>query len=139
MFKTRHALSALGLLLASAWGLQFMDDANAHAAPGLNGQWGGQQIRMHVDAKGATIELGCGQGHIAKAIQLDRHQRFVTKGHYEEYGAGPQQADATPGMAATYSGHLVGDILTLEIRPSSGDAQRYTLTRGKNVKLIRCY
>lgn len=140
MIKTRHAVTAIAALFAGAWGLNMMDDANARAPSPLNGQWGGQQIRMQVDAKGAVIELGCSHGQIKGAIRLDKQQRFSTVGAYEAYGPGPQQGDAAPANSkATYEGRLDGDTLTLEIKPTSGAAESYTLTRGRNVKLIRCY
>lgn len=141
MKTVRQTTALLITLLTGTWGLTVMSDANAKPAPaGLDGQWGGPQIRMQADAKGAVIELGCGHGQIRGPIRLDSQHRFKAKGAYEVYGPGPQQADVTtPGLAATFAGQVKGDTLTLEIRPATGAAERYTLTRGKNVKLIRCY
>lgn len=140
MHRTKPAALALAAIVSGAIGSSIMNEAIARPArPSVEGNWGGRQIRLQADAHGAEIELDCAQGRITGPIKLDKSQQFSAKGSYEAYGPGPQQGDVSPAISARYSGKVTGDTLSLDITPDKGPKLSYTLTRGKNVKLIRCY
>jgi hypothetical protein len=142
MHNTRFAKATLAAVVSGALGIMIMNDAIARpSVHSLDGMWGGRQIRLHAGANGAMIEMDCAQGHIEGPIKLDHGQHFIAKGSYEAFAPGPQQADIAPAARkARYSGTISGDTLTLDVAVSpKGTKQSYTLTRGKNVKIIRCY
>ena len=122
-----------------------MSCANA-GSPQAVGQWGGDHVRLTLDAAGGRIEYDCGAGTIDAAVQLDAENRFSAKGKHEEFssgkaaGSGPTDADAVPALrSANYSGKIEGDQLSLTVRIDGDKVPRsFKLARGKSVKLIRC-
>ena len=110
------------------------------------GQWGGDQVRLTLDASGGRIEYDCGAGTIDAAVQLDAENRFSAKGKHEDFssgkaaGSGPTDADAVPALrSANYSGKFDGNQLSLTVRIDGDKVPRsFKLVRGKSVKLIRC-
>jgi hypothetical protein len=115
-------------------------------SPQVLGQWGGDHVRLTLDASGGRIEYDCGAGTIDSVVQLDAGSRFSVKGKHEEFtaargaGSGPTDADASPVMqSANYSGKVDGDHMALSVLIGSEKTPRsFTLVRGKSVKLIRC-
>lgn len=112
----------------------------AAAGPALEGAWGGDRLRLVVDAQGATVQADCADGRIAGPIVLSQGGSFVASGTYAEHKGGPQVADEASGPAqARFSGELRGDTLTLSILPAGAKvAQTFRLQRGATVKLVRC-
>lgn len=110
------------------------------AASPLGGEWGGDQVRLTLDATGGRIEYGCGAGTIDVPLQPDAQGRFSARGTHEVRTPGPTRADAAPALqAATYRGQVDGDRMTLTVEVAGGGtALRYTLIRGRSAKLIRC-
>ncbi len=125
--------------------LMVMSCANA-GPPQVIGQWGGDQVRLTLDASGGRIEYDCGAGTIDTPVQLDAESRFSAKGKHEDFssgkvaGSGPTNADAVPAVrGANYSGKVEGDQLSLTVRIDGDKVPRsFKLVRGKSVKLIRC-
>jgi len=125
--------------------LMVMSCANA-GLPQAVGQWGGDHVRLTLEASGGRIEYDCGAGTIDTAVQLDAENRFSAKGKHEDYssgkaaGSGPTDADAVPAVrGANYSGKIDGDQMSLTVRIDGDKVPRsFKLTRGKSVKLIRC-
>lgn len=112
----------------------------AHAGSSLEGTWGGDRLRVVVDAQGATLQADCADGRIAGPIVVNADGSFVVGGTYEQHKGGPQAVDAAPvSGAARFTGALHGDVLTLSILPSGAKAaQTFRLQRGASVKLVRC-
>lgn len=111
------------------------------AASPLSGEWGGDQVRLTLDATGGRIEYGCGAGTIDVPLQPDAQGRFSARGTHEVRTPGPTRADAAPALqAATYRGRVDGDRMALTVEVSGGGAPlQYSLVRGRSVKLIRCF
>ncbi len=124
-----------GAALLGGW---VMSVAAIGAGP-LEGTWGGDQLRIVVDAKGAAIQGDCADGTIAGPITLTAAGRFAAAGSYEQRKGGPQRADqrAAPS-GASYVGEVAGDVMTLTIVPEGATAQTFTLRRGAAIKLHRC-
>jgi hypothetical protein len=114
------------------------------ASPPITGQWGGDHVRLTLDASGGRIEYDCGAGTLDAALQLDAAGRFSVNGKHEDYSTGPTSgptpADITPVvLAATYRGKVEGDQMSLTVNVAGDKTLRsFNLIRGKNVKLIRC-
>jgi hypothetical protein len=107
----------------------------------LDGEWGGERLRLFADATGLRLEGECWSGATTGAVRLDAQGRFALAGRLQEQAPGqaPQAGDAgSTGRAARVSGHLVDGVLHLEVTPAGGAARSYRLQRGANVKLIRC-
>lgn len=140
MRRTLIAGTVIALVSSFASGVVPMPNAEAKSSAMVTGLWGGRQIRLQANADGATIDFDCAHGRISGPIKLDKGGRFSTKGSYEAFSPGPQQADAPVETTARFSGRVSGDTLTLDIIAAPGNPKRsYTLTRGKMSKIIRCY
>lgn len=119
---------------------------NAGPPPNVLGQWGGDNIRLTIDALGGRIDYECGAGTIDTSIQLDPQNRFKANGKHDDFsaskagGSGPTDADAVPSIrGARYSGKVDGNQMSLTVQVDGDNAVRsFTLIRGKSVKLIRC-
>lgn len=113
---------------------------SASAAGVLDGTWGGDRLRLVVDAEGAKLEADCASGRIAGPITLSRSGTFELTGVYEQYQAGPQRADTQARTtSARYSGEVKGDVMTLTILPAgTSTPTSYQLRKGAAVKLVRC-
>jgi len=107
----------------------------------VTGLWGGDQVRLTLDASGGRIEYACGSGTIDIAVNLDPQGSFNANGKHEEHRAGPTVADSAPvTLNAHYRGKIDGDTMSLAVRIAGDKAVRsFTLVRGRNVKLIRCF
>ena len=112
----------------------------AMSAGPLEGTWGGEHLRVVVDAKGATVEGDCADGHIPGPIALTPAGSFAAAGTFQQHKGGPQPADPRAVQTgAKYSGEIRGDVMTLSILPTGAAAQSFTLRKGAAVKLHRCY
>lgn len=112
----------------------------ATAAP-LMGTWSGDRINLTVNAEGAILEADCASGSIKGPLRLDARGRFKASGQYEQYRPGPQQVDEGEASlnAAEFAGTVHGKTLALVITAPGTPPRHFTLTRGKPVKLVRCY
>lgn len=113
---------------------------NASAAEGLVGLWGGDRMRLTIEAGGANLQADCATGRIAGPIELSPAGTFAATGVFEQHRPGPQRADtnaAPPG--ARYSGEVKGDTMTLSILPEGASTPlSFELRKGVDVKLVRC-
>lgn len=121
--------------------------STAHAAPSstsseapLIGDWGGSQVQLQLTETGGKLELSCASASIDTPVRLDATSKFGATGRYESFTGGPTQGDVAPAMAKVhFDGHVDGDTMHLSIRRGGDEAaERYTLERGRRVKLIRC-
>ena len=127
----RYVLGALTAMLMSC---------TTSAASPVTGMWGGQQVRMTLDASGGRIEHDCGAGTIDTAVNLDSQGNFSVSGKHEEFRPGPTKADTAPVfVAVNYRGNVNQDRMALTVAIAGEKPERsFALIRGKNVKLIRC-
>lgn len=128
------------LRVAFAFGTVTMLSASGAAPVPVTGQWGGDGVRLTLDAQGGRIEYECGAGTLDGPLVADAKGNFQLAGKHEERTPGPQAADvAPPFRAAQYRGSVEGDRMLLTVQLAGEAApRRYQLVRGRNVKLIRC-
>lgn len=105
------------------------------------GSWGGQHIRMEVDANGAQLDFDCAHATINQPLKLDANGNFDATGFYVQERGGPVRANEDQsGQPAHFKGRLAGKALTLTIvLDSSADAiGPFTLELGKNARIFKC-
>ena len=103
------------------------------------GLWGGQHISMKVGTESATIEYDCASGVIDGPLLVDGAGRFELRGTHRVERGGPTRAgDSRKGQPATYTGSLEGDKMTLTLKVGDGDAETFTLEKGKEGELVKC-
>ena len=128
------AILALGLLLCS---LAAARPRKMQRLP--TGTWGGQHIRMEVDATSATIDYDCATGTIAGPFKLDSKGHFSWRGrHVTEHGGPIRRDEDSNGQPATYSGSVHGDTMTLIVSVGDREVDRYTLQRGSSGRVFKC-
>ena len=130
MIGLKAGLVLAGCLAMAVWA----------AGSSLEGLWGGDRLRLVVDAGGAGIETDCASGRIAGPITLTPSGTFAASGTFDQHQGGPQRADVQPPpSSARYSGEVKGDLMTLSILPAGASAaQTFHLRKGAPVKLVRC-
>lgn len=98
----------------------------------LAGDWGGQNILMTVTDAGAHVDMPCAQGDISGPIA---QSPFSVAGTFATT-AGPSFIE----HPALYTGTVVGDTMTLDIRltDTNDSAGSFTLTRGAVVHFPKC-
>lgn len=108
--------------------------------PALTGDWGGSQARLTLFDDGGRLQLGCASVAIAAGIHPDANGKFKSPARYEAYASGPMDADTPPKLIdVILRGEIKDDVMHLAFATGKGAAQRYTLERGRRVKIINCY
>ena len=106
-----------------------------------SGTWGGLHIRLNVEARSAAVDYDCASGTIAGPLTIDGGGRFNWRGTFHRERPGPIRADV-PGTdrAATYSGSVKGDRMTLTVRLADTNEvlETYTLKRGASGRVFKC-
>lgn len=125
-------------LLAVAGGWAVTLAAGAAVLP--PGTWGGDRLRVAVDATGASVESDCASGRVEGPIELGADGSFGVTGTFSDHQGGPQAADVTAtSMRARYSGTVRGDAMQLSILPEGAERSLdFSLRRGASAKLVRC-
>lgn len=133
------SLSTGPLLIAAGIGLMSAAAAS-EPSQSLNGEWGGPQVRLIVTDDGSKLELGCAAASLDAPLRPDASGNFATTGKYEAFTGGPALADASPATnLAHFTGHVEGTTMHLSVHQAGAKiADKYTLERGRRVKLIRC-
>jgi hypothetical protein len=106
-----------------------------------NGTWGGKHIQFEVSDESVSIEYDCAHGSIAGPLTFDRQGRFSWHGTYTREHGGPiRMGEKVDNQAATYSGSLTGDTMTLTVKVenSSIEPQTFTLTRDSVGRVWKC-
>jgi len=106
----------------------------------LEGKWGGDRLRLVVDAGGASFTTDCASGRVAGPIKLSPTGTFAATGTFDQHQGGPQPADTQARQPpARFSGQIKGDEMTLSILTEGATtAQTFSLRKGATVKLVRC-
>lgn len=108
------------------------------AAEGL---WGGNRLRVAVDADGARLEFDCAHGEISAPFTLDAEGRFDLPGTYTRQGPGPIRLKLLPSaVPAHYSGQVEGAKMTLRVRLDKDGRSlgEYSLTHGDEGHVVKC-
>ena len=103
------------------------------------GVWGGPHINIDVGEKSATIEYDCANGVINGPLLVDTNGNFNLRGTHRMERGGPIRADDdSKGQPATYTGSIKGNTMTLTLKVGDGDAESFTLEKGRVGKLMKC-
>jgi hypothetical protein len=106
-----------------------------------NGTWGGLHVQFEVSDGVANIEYDCAHGSIAGPLTFDRQGRFSWRGSYTRERGGPiRLGQRAPNLAATYSGSISGNTMTLTVtlENSTLEPQKYSLERDKVGRVFKC-
>jgi hypothetical protein len=103
------------------------------------GTWGGEHILFQVSVKGAEIEFDCARGQIAHPLRIDAHGNFVVSGTFiSEHGGPVLRDEEVSATQASYSGHVVGDVMKLIVTRKGEKIGSFSLTRGRQPNLRKC-
>src|SRR5688572_1821096 len=103
------------------------------------GVWGGLHINIEVGEKSARIEYDCANGVINGPLLLDTNGNFDLRGtHRMERGGPIRDGGDSKGQPATYTGSIKGNTMTLTLKVGDGDAESFTLEKGRVGKLMKC-
>ncbi|HUS12515.1 MAG TPA: hypothetical protein VMZ30_18750 [Pyrinomonadaceae bacterium] len=105
------------------------------------GAWGGLHVNLEVSDGAATFDFDCAHGTITQSIALDPDGNFDVPGEYITEGPGPVREGDNAQSRVHYSGKVSADSMTLVIRRDRSDDElgRFTLIRGKQGKIMKCY
>src|ERR1041385_623311 len=96
------------------------------------GVWGGEHVNMKVSAKSATIEYDCATGVIDGPLVVDNNGQFNLHGKHKMERGGPIRLGEEPKeVAATYTGSIKGDTMTLTLKVADAEDETFTLEKGK--------
>ena len=136
--NARAFLLSLSLVLLLASSAVAKPRRTQRLAPGT---WGGLHIRLDVDARSAAVEYDCASGTIAGPLTIDSRGHFNWRGTFHRERPGPVRADS-PGtdLAATYSGSVTRDRMTLTVRLAHTNEalETYMLKRGSSGRVFKC-
>ena len=104
--------------------------------------WGGPDVRLRMNSQGASVEFDCADGKILQPIKADANGDFTARGTYTPGQFGAIQKDhPLQEMPAIYKGKISGDAMQLQviIEKKEMEPAPFTLTRGKNGRVVRCH
>ncbi len=118
-------------------------DASRAGAPGegVLGTWGGPHINLEVNESGGELNYDCAHGTINENIVPDGEGKFVVKGRHVKERPGPtREGDDQSGDAATYSGSINGETMSLTVAlPERHETiGTFTLTKGRIGRIRKC-
>jgi len=113
--------------------------AGKHPKAVATGAWGGEHIFLEVSEKSAKVEFDCAHGEISQAMALDQRGDFDVSGTFSAEHGGPVRRDESENSSpARYSGHVIGDTMTLTVTRGKENVGTFTLTRGAQPMLRKC-
>jgi hypothetical protein len=100
--------------------------------------WGGDHVRMTVNENGAELEFDCATGTITETVP--DAGAFSLKGTFTPERSGPSRDNRSRTAAATYSGAIERDTMTLHIVLEGRDQEvgQYVMSRGGAGILRKC-
>ena len=107
-----------------------------------DGLWGGEHFRMMVSDDKASFELDCAHGEIRGPLRFNKNGAFTFEGTLTKQGPGPIRIGREPrATPVRFTGRIKGNtmaiaVMNLETQKSEGS---YVLTKGREVRLHRCY
>lgn len=112
---------------------------NQQAKAVATGTWGGEHIMLEVSAKGAEVEFDCAHGQVSQPIVLSQKGDFDVPGTFSlEHGGPVLRDEPAASNPARYSGHVVGDTMTLTVTQGKQSIGTFTLTHGQQPALRKC-
>ena len=103
------------------------------------GVWGGQHINIDVGENSAAIEYDCASGRIDGPLVVDSNGKFKLRGIHRMERGGPVRMDEKPNEhAATYTGSIKGNTMTLILKIGDSEEETFTLEKGKEGDLFKC-
>ena len=101
--------------------------------------WGGDHVRLTVTRSGAELEFDCAAGTITETVP-ETDGAFSLTGTFTPERSGPSRDDRSRTAAATFSGTIERDTLTLHIVLKGQDREigPYVLSRGAAGTLRKC-
>jgi hypothetical protein len=110
-----------------------------HAKAVATGTWGGEHVMLEVSENGAEVEFDCAHGQISQPIALNTRGEFDVPGTFAPEHGGPVLRDETPNsVPARYSGHVLGDTMTLTVTQGKDNIRAFTLSHGARPTLRKC-
>jgi hypothetical protein len=106
-------------------------------AAAILGSWGATGAIMTVSDGHADIEFGCGSASLDAFTFTDPTTFTATGTHLAGSGVQPPPGHEPQPQAATFSGHVSGNKLTL-VMTVGGSKSTLTFTKDKQINLIRC-
>ena len=105
----------------------------------LSGQWGGPHIGLSIGSTGGQIDYDCASGTIGPIVP-DAAGRFTAAGTHTPGHGGPVREDEViPSHAATFTGVIQGNRMTLEGRVDNGvELGPFVLDKGAEPGIFRC-
>lgn len=141
-----YNLCVFPLLLIALWQSPSCHNDN-HNAIGkeqkrvATGDWGGDNIGLHIDEAGSRVRFSCAHGTIDEVIVLSEDGRFSAKGTFTAERPGPIREDLPPvTQPAVYEGIVKDETMTLAVilTKTKEQAGSFNLTYGKTGRVRRC-
>jgi hypothetical protein len=131
-------IAALLLMACAACGAGDAVSPDGVTARVPEGTWGGEGIALDVKDTTAAVEFDCAHGTLSGPLRLDSQHRFSVAGEFTRERGGPVRRDELPPAAATYTGRLDGDTLTLTVGVEGKEIGPYRLTKGRQPNIHKC-
>ena len=106
-------------------------------AAAILGNWGATGAIMTVSDGHADIELGCGSASLDAFTFSDPKTFTATGTHTRGSGVRPPPGMEPTPQPATFSGHVTGTKLTLDMTVD-GDKTTLVFTKNRQINLMRC-
>jgi hypothetical protein len=106
------------------------------------GPWGGEHMGLVASDTGAAIEYDCASGAITQPLHVSSDGSFNWQGVFYPGHPGPERVGEQPQPhPAVYSGRIAGDAMaiSLHVTDSLNITQEFTLAKGANAKVYKCY
>lgn len=105
----------------------------------LRGEWGGEHVSLTITDAGSSLLFDCASGTISGPFTVDADGHFDLRGTYTPGTGGPEPIDPPPAQAATYSGRVLAQDMTLTVAVD-GDLPdfSYELRQGEPPQLFLC-
>ena len=105
----------------------------------VTGQWGGPHIGLTLDETGGRIDYDCAGGTIGPVVPAGDGSFTAAGTHTPGHGGPARQGEVPAVHAATFSGTVSGDRMTLQGRVATGvTLGPFTLRRGAEPGIFRC-
>jgi hypothetical protein len=105
----------------------------------LTGAWGGDHASLTLTDHGGAVEYDCAHGSVTESMRTDGAGRFTAAGfHVREHGGPVREGEPVDSAAATYTGRVAGDRMTLTVRVGADSLGPFTLVRGASPRLYKC-
>jgi hypothetical protein len=122
----------LTLLFASV--VNFGCDGSSSETEVVDGVWGGEDMRIDVEAGITYVTLACADGQINSVIRLDSEGHFTRPG---TIAFGPVVREFED---AVFTGHVDGQTIVLSITITESDEMigPFSAVKGNDVEIIQC-